>query len=95
MDVEFEGEIWHWRGPAPFYFISVPTELCDGLRAAAKLVSYGWGMVPAQVRLGSTEWKTAIFPKDGGYIVPIKSAVRAREGVEEGAVVKLGLTIGP
>ena len=94
-DLEFEGEVWQWRGPAPHYFVSVPAELCDAMRAAARLVSYGWGMVPAQVQLGSTTWRTAIFPKDGGYIVPIKAAVRQRENVSEGDLVRIGLLIGP
>lgn len=95
MDLEFEGAVWEWRGPAPHYFVTVPTELCSGLRAAAKLISYGWGMVPATIRIGGTEWRTAIFPKDGGYIVPIKADVRRAEGIEEGKVVKLTLLIGP
>lgn len=94
-DMEFEGAVWQWRGPAPHYFVSVPAELCDGLRVAARLVSYGWGMVPARVRVGATEWRTAIFPKDGGYIVPIKADVRRKEGIDEGQVVKLGILIGP
>ena len=95
VDLTFEGEVWQWRGPAPHYFVSVPAELCDVLRAAAKVVSYGWGMVPVRVRVGSTEWRTAIFPKDGGYIVPIKADVRRKEGIEEGHVIALGLLIGP
>ncbi len=95
MDLEFKGSVWQWRGPAPHYFVSVPSEACDGLRAAAKLVSYGWGMIPVRVRLGDSEWRTALWPKDGGYIVPLKLAVRRAENVEEGDEVTVGLDIGP
>jgi len=54
MSLEFSGKIWHWRGPAPYYFVTVPTKQCHDLKATAKLVTYGWGMVPVQVQIGET-----------------------------------------
>ena len=24
MDLQFSGELWHWRGPSPFHFVTVP-----------------------------------------------------------------------
>ena len=39
-------------------------------------------MIPATVTIGGTEWTTSLWPKDGGYIVPLKTAVRRAEGVE-------------
>lgn len=93
MELEFTGDIWHWRGPSPFYFVSVPDELCTEVRDAAEVVSYGWGMVPVNARIGGTEWTTALFPKDGKYAVPLKAAVRTREGIDEGDTVTLQLRI--
>ena len=87
MDIEFEGSIWHWRGPAPHYFVTVPAEQCRDLAAIAQSVTYGWGMIPARVRIGNTEWTTSLFPKDGGYIVPIKASVRRAEHLAEGDTV--------
>ena len=29
MDLQFSGEVWFWRGPAPHHFLSVPDELGD------------------------------------------------------------------
>ena len=26
MDLDVTGEIWHWRGPAPYYFVTVPAD---------------------------------------------------------------------
>lgn len=95
MNVEFEGELWYWRGPAPFYFITVPEEHCEFLRAASKFVTYGWGMIPAKARIGATVWTTSLFPKDGGYIIPVKVRVRQAEALEEGAVVSVGLDVVP
>ncbi|WP_425147051.1 DUF1905 domain-containing protein [Deinococcus sp.] len=93
MKLEFSGEVWHWHGPAPHHFVTVPPEGCLDLKAASKLVTYGWGMIPVRVQLGATVWKTSLFPKDDGYIVPIRASVRKAEGIEEGDTVSLQLEI--
>ncbi|WP_426566257.1 DUF1905 domain-containing protein [Angustibacter sp. McL0619] len=93
MDLEFSGEIWHWRGPAPYHFVSVPDEECAELEAASALVSYGWGMIPVAVRIGATDWTTSLWPKDGRYVVPLKDRVRTAEGLALGDVVSVRLTI--
>ena len=71
MHLEFSGEIWFWRGPAPWHFVRVPEDECDEL-AAFSFVSYGWGMIPVTARIGGPSWTTSLWPKDGGYIVPLK-----------------------
>ena len=91
--LEFTGEIWFWRGPAPWHFVSVPDEACGVLEAASPEVSYGWGMIPVTARIGDTSWYTALWPKDGGYIVPIKTAVRRTEQLELGDVVTVRLVL--
>jgi hypothetical protein len=95
MDLEFSGEIWFWRGPAPFHFVTVPEDESIDLEAISSEVSYGWGCIPVGARIGSTRWKTSLFPKDGGYIVPIKTAVRRTERLELGDVVDVRLTTPP
>lgn len=82
MKLEFSGEIWFWRGPAPHHFITVPDEECGALEAASAFVTYGWGMIPVAAQIGATEWTTSLFPKDGRYIVPIKASVRNAEALE-------------
>jgi len=93
MNVEFSGEIWFWRGPAPWYFVTVPEAESRELEATVKLVTYGWGMIPVGARIGATEWKTSLFPKDNLYIVPIKAAVRRAEKLDEGDNVTVALEI--
>ncbi|GAB1644445.1 DUF1905 domain-containing protein [Krasilnikovia sp. MM14-A1259] len=93
MDLEFTGDVWFWRGPSPFHFVTVPEPHCDDLAGVAGEVSYGWGMIPVSARIGSTTWTTSLFPKDGGYIVPIKDKVRHAEGVEAGDPVTIVLTV--
>jgi hypothetical protein len=93
MELEFSGEIWHWKGPSPFHFVTVPEDLCDALDATAGLVSYGWGMIPVSASIGGTEWKTALWPKDGRYIVPLKADVRRAEDLEVGATTTVRLFV--
>lgn len=94
MVLEFEGEVWYWKGPAPHYFVSVPQKESDDLKAILRSVTYGWGMIPTAATVGETEWTTSMFHKDGKYIVPIKAVVRKAEGIDEGDTVKIRLVIG-
>lgn len=93
MQVEFSGEVWSWRGPAPYHFVSVPEDECGVIESTAAMVSYGWGMIPVAVRIGDTDWTTSLWPKDGRYIVPLKDKVRQAEGIELGDTVTVRLTV--
>jgi hypothetical protein len=98
MDVEslfwvFPGELWFWRGPAPYHFIQVPEDVSADLHALSAVVSYGWGVIPVKVRIGESDWPTSLFPKDGGYLVPIKNAIRDTERIALGDSVLVEMSI--
>jgi hypothetical protein len=93
MEFEFNGKIFYWRGPAPFFFVAMPEEESHDLKAISASVTYGWGVIPVQVQIGNTEWKTSLFPKDDLYLVPIKAVVRKAENLEEGDEVTIRLTV--
>ena len=93
MDLEFSGEIIYWRGPSPFHFVAVPDEQSAAIEAVSSVVTYGWGVIPAEGRIGGTDFTTALFPKDGGYLVPLKDAVRKAEGLAIGDDVEVTLVI--
>ena len=94
MKFEFEGEIWIWKGPAPWYFVTVPAEQSDGLRAISGMVTYGWGMIPVRARIGGSAWKTSLYPQDGGYVLPVKASIRRAEGLAEGDFVRVEMEAG-
>ncbi len=93
MDLEFSGAVWTWRGPAPHHFVWVPEDDAARLGEVAAAVTYGWGMVPVTVHLGGSTWTTSLWPKDGGYVVPLKLAVRRAEGIEVGDTVAVRLEV--
>ncbi len=93
MKLEFSGQLWYWKGPAPWYFVTVPAEQCRDLHAIGKLVTYGWGMIPVRAQIGKTAWTTSLFPKDELYVVPVKASVRKAERLEEGDTVVVRLEV--
>lgn len=93
MDLEFSGEMWFWKGPSPWHFVTVPEDDCAELEATSAFVSYGWGMIPVAAQIGETEWTTSLFPKDGAYVVPVKAWVRKAEGLDVGDLVRVRLSV--
>lgn len=94
MDVEFSGAVWFWRGPSPYHFVTMPEDESAELQATSALVTYGWGMIPVEATVGETRWTTSLFPKDGGYVVPLKDLVRKAERIEVGDRVTVRMTVG-
>ena len=93
MIIEFNGKIIFWKGPAPWFFVTVPAKQSRELKAISGLVTYGWGVIPVHVRIGKTEFQTSLFPKDGLYLVPIKVSVRKAENLEKGEKVTVRLEV--
>ena len=93
MKIEFSGPSGYWRGPAPWYFVTVPPHECEALKAISGSVTYGWGMIPADVGIGKTTWKTSLFHKNGCYVVPLKDSVRKAENLDNGDVISVRLEI--
>ncbi|GAA3651291.1 DUF1905 domain-containing protein [Microbacterium marinilacus] len=86
MSWRFEAELIEWRGPAPFVFAPLPAEASADVKAAARGLMY-WGQVPVVATIGATEFDTAMWPKDGRFLLPIKVAVQRAERVDVGDLV--------
>ena len=93
MILTFSADVFYWRGPSPFHFVAVPPDECVELHAISSLVTYGWGISPVNATIGETEFYTALFPKDGGYFVPLKAAIRKAEQIDVGDIVTLTLEV--
>ena len=93
MDLAFTSHVIEWRGPAPYYFVPVPAEQCEDIREVAAMATYGWGVIPVEARIGEITFGTSLFPKDGGYLLPVKDAVRRPLGVATGDTVQVALTV--
>lgn len=91
-EFEFTGAVIEWRGPAPFLFVPMPVEDSEDLKEAARGLEY-WGQVKVDALIGETRFTTALFPKDGRYLLPVKAVVQRAEGVAEGVDVHARLRL--
>jgi len=93
LEFEFQGRVVNWRGPAPYHFVALPDWVAEEVALVARAVTYGWGVIPVEATIGRTTWTTSLFPKDGGYLLPVKDAVRAAEGLVVDSAAEITLRI--
>lgn len=93
VQLQFSGEVFQWRGPAPYYFVRVPEKQSLELKAVSSAAGYYRGTMRVTARIGDTEWTTSLWPKDGGYVVPLKDLVRKPLGIADGDTVTIKLAV--
>lgn len=94
MEFEFTGAVVEWRGPAPFFFVRLPVEVAEEIADEAARLTYGWGVIPVSATIGGTTFTTSLFPRDGGYLLPLKVAVRRAESLGDSGDVRVTLRVG-
>lgn len=96
MDPTFtlKAKVWLWQGKAAWHFITIPTDLSAQIKGFDDTPRRGFGSVPVKITIGSTTWKTSIFPeKKGTYILPLKADIRKKEHITEGDNVQVRITL--
>jgi hypothetical protein len=95
--IEFTSLVWIWKGSEAagrWYFVTVPEELSNEIRAHAFGSPRGFGSVKVQARIGETTWHTSVFPLNkGGYLLPLKAEVRRKAGIAAGDEVRVALEL--
>ena len=88
MIVVFEAGLWEWdaRRTDSWTFVTLPADASEEIRERAAEPRRGFGSVRVRVTVGATSWRTSIFPDSsrGGYVLPVKRAVREAEGLDVG-----------
>ncbi len=97
------GKLWRWQSkakdgspsPVAWFFITIDGDVAEAIRSASPGRTAAWGSVYVSVTIGATNWRTSLFPsKDvGGYLLPVKAAVRKAERLAEGDPVTARLTV--
>jgi len=95
LEFAFEADVIHWRGPSPFFFVPLPPYEAGEVRRVAKAVTYGWGVIPVEARVGGAPFTTSLFPKDETYLLPLKDAVRRKAEVTAGDTVAVEMIVRP
>lgn len=80
--------LWLWSGEGgSWHFVTIPPEKAVEIRleSAASGIRRGFGSVRVAASINGVDWRTSIFPqKSGGYILPVKAAVRRDAGIAAG-----------
>jgi hypothetical protein len=88
--VTFDAELWIWdaRREDSWTFVTLPADQSEDIRHLTAGPRRGFGSVRVRVTIGTTTWLTSIFPDSGGggYVLPIKAAVRKAESLDAGDV---------
>jgi hypothetical protein len=79
-------EVIEWRGPAPYFFLPMNDDDSAEFKVEAAGLEY-WGQVGVVVVIGRTSFTTAVFPKDGRYLVPLRANIRKAENIDVGLPV--------
>ena len=89
--------LWIWKGSdaaGRWYFITVPEEQSDEIRAHAFGNPRGFRSVKVEARIGDVIWRTSVFPlNSGGYLLPVKADVRKRASLAAGDEVTVELKL--
>jgi hypothetical protein len=93
VELTFTSVVIEWRGPAPFYYLPLTEEAAEDVHDVRQMATYGWGVIPVTAVIDEVEFTTSLFPKDGGYLLPLKDAVRKPTGITVGDEVTAELTI--
>ncbi len=91
-------EVWLYPGEsAAWHFLTVPKSAAAAIKEQFGKDVRGWGSLPVKATIGKTVFETSIFPdkRSGGYLLPLKAAVRANEGICAGMRVTVHLVVEP
>jgi hypothetical protein len=97
-------KLWLWssdKGAGSWHFLTIKGEVAEAIHALALMRRLefgqrrGWGAMKVLARIGETGWETSIFPDkgSGGWLLPVKAAVRKAEGLVAGDVVEVTVMV--
>jgi hypothetical protein len=84
----FSGELWEYAAgePGSWHFITLPDDVVDDVLAEAG-PRRGFGSVRVKASIGSTTWRTSLFPDSASasLVLPVKKDVRTAQRIEAGS----------
>lgn len=91
---DFTAVVWLWP-EGNWWFATVPEEVSDEIADAVPRSGPGFGSVRVTATVGSTTWRTSLFPsrEHAAYLLPVKKGVRAAEDLEGGRVAHFRLAV--
>lgn len=80
---KFKSEVWLYPGMAGWHFVSVSKKESKQIKKDFGVFAKGWGSIPVQVTIGTSKWRTSIFPdkRTETYLLPVKAVIRKKERI--------------
>jgi hypothetical protein len=90
----FSAVLWRAEAQDAWFFVTLPPDVAEGVRRRPR-PPRGFGSVRVEVTVGSSTWRTSVFPDTarGSYVLPVKKAVRVAEDLEEDEPVEVALEV--
>jgi len=98
--VRFAAELFLWADGS-WHFVRLPDAAAEEVRDLADEAWHGprrgFGSVKVRATIGVTSWGTSVFPEkeSGSFLLPVKKAVRAAEGIVADDLVPVELEVEP
>ncbi len=94
MEWTFTADVWLWKADGAWHFLTLPEDVADEIEDLA-VNRGGFGSVRVEVTIGSSTWRTSLFPSKQveSFVLPLKKAVRVAEGLEEGSSCSVHLAV--
>lgn len=97
MVVAFDAELWIWdaRRCDSWTFVTLPAAASQDIGDLTAGRRRGFGSVRVRATVGASTWSTSIFPDSsrGGYVLPVKRAIRAAEALAAGDVATVTIEL--
>lgn len=96
---QFQTKLWLWTTEkGGWTFLTLPKATADEIKFLSEMSGQprqGWGSVKVTATIGNSTWSTSIFPHkaEQSYLMPVKAAVRKKEGVNPPDEVNVSLLI--
>lgn len=90
-----KAKVWLYPGMAGWHFVTLPKKQSGEIKNLFGPMGRGFGSLPVIVTMGTTSWKTSIFPdkKSGAYLLPLKVDVRKKEHISAGDTISFVVEI--
>jgi hypothetical protein len=91
----FDAGVWEHSGMGGWHFVDLPEDDADDVEEFFGATAAGFGSIRVEVTIGSSTWRTSIFPdsKRRTYVLPVKKPVRKVEGLVDGSRVTVHLRV--
>lgn len=95
-EFHFTAPLYLWEARTDSWvFTDLPFDIADVIEDRQSGPRRGFGAVRVQVEVGSTRWRTSIFPSKERrtYVLPVKRAVLKAESLVPGDAVTVRITL--